>query len=1549
MITRYLPLSRSFALAFLLFFTNSSFAQSAVEQNSNVVGTTPAGQYRGIPAMQDNEPSCAINPILPRNIACAWNGSGGSDDLIGDTWLRFSESIDGGRTFFNRYLNGSNLDPSGGVGQQFGADPVMMCWPGGCGTVMLASTRSESGGTGGGIYIQMMMDMNTESGFRKAFKVDLDQVYRSTGSHFADKPHAIYVLDEDNPGVIEVTMNVEKPGGGTEVVTREWPKARIIVTFALFNPSKSDIELLTMHTDTYGGEWSNPKQVAVTSGRDQGVSLAAINDTVFYGFRRFSEGSEPNSMMGVVVTRNGTRVGKPFEIGPPICAYDVPTLPTLANNSAAAARTNDFPWVSQNGSNFIMVYSERRRSSDDGCLTNTAEPSDSRIMAVIGSGNGKIWSDPVEVAPNAAHGFQFMPTVDCSLGVCQIAWWDTRRDSKRTRDFLEGGTPAQQAALVAFENLPIFADFQYPTGNGTEVIQFKRTADMFTKKFEIAGGELVMTPDDPTQASRYRLGLFNGEVIEREVNPAHVKAYKSNTVPFTGDYNSMTSVKHRFVFDPDEPSQLPYWQENAGPNPLDPTADPMFWLSWTDGRNMRGQLYTSAIDGKPPYARTPAATMLADNNSGDADDITDANGVQTQSAESVEDSNPGAMTCVAIPPVPGGVYFPALNNRTKDADIYGALIENRVNAWSLNPTKTLGNILRTYTVVAENEDTVPRTFRFEIANQPVGYPVSARASWDQLPFDPLDPTFSTTLPDVEETEDVGPNSSVTVALFLVSVDPVNPVAVRVFDDSTDELINTIIVNGSIESGPLLNPDGTINDFELHNPIVYAPDQFNPDQFNPDQYNPDQFNPDLYNPDQFNPDQFNPDQFNPDQFNPDQFNPDQFNPDQFNPDQFNPDQFNPDQYNPDQFNSTLTDSDTLHNPEIPKPLPVVDEFGEPVDLVVRLDVNYGVQNDGNTLTPYSVDFAIADDQVLAMIANNEISVQLIAWQDKQISDVQFCEPALITENRVIAAVNNPDLTTLNIPDVYNNRVGALTYFIAPDDILQNTVRFVGPKPKIQIVATALENDIISYVFASQAANTDEYDLGLNREQVVNDRTPAKFNRANNDTSVFQATGPGGAVLPLTWVTAAKGTEVVTPICSPALGSTIGLDVGGLATQLSCSATTTSNNVTSTLDMFVSVIDTLPPTIDAGSMQVDLTVEANVAGGAIINYSMPTATDANGVDPDPTITCLPASGSTFPFTAPSTTTTVSCSATDGSGNKGASETFTITVQDTNAPVIDDISPPIFSEMEPFVLDADKNTFRLEWGPFGVEDPDPNLTVTCNVGTLIDESPPLYTFAHDFEVGSTTVTCTAIDSNGNSASGFFTVTIIDETAPVITLNGESEITIKIGSGPYVDAGATATDNGVDITTSIVIDSSEVDTTSTGTYSVHISASDSSDNTTTLTRTVIVEYAYPGWTGIIPTKTSQQVGSSNPLLWAWLDENNNAIDTSGDVQLLRIQNCAPPYEVLVVMAGDPGSSGFRFKSDNYWQFNWDSEGTKGQKYCAVVESSLSGQSQTSPPIRLR
>ncbi len=1517
---------------------------SSVEQNSNVVGTTLPGYYRGIPAMQDNEPSCAINPLLALNFICAWNASGGSDDPQGpgDTAIRMSETLDGGKTFFNRYINGTRLNPATSLGVEFTADPIALCWPGGCGILHIGANRGEAGGTGGGIYMQRMMDRNTESGFRKALEPTPIQVYRTTGSKFADKVNGTYILNTDDPGTIPVSMQVENADGSVEIITRFLPKARIVITFALFNPSKNDIEILSMFTDNYGDSFSNAKQVAVTSGRDQGVSVTAIGNTVLYAFRVFGDADEPSAMRGAISNDGGTRIGKPFDIVSPLCAYDVPTFPNASNQDVAASRTNDFPSASNNGEKFILTYSERRPSSDGGCFTTFDQPTDSRVKVIVGSSNGNNWGTPVEVAPNADMGFQFMPVVDCALGQCQVAWWDSRFDTQRVRNYLENvsASPAAPAALSAFLTYPVLADFNYNTGPNS-VIQFRRTARVLTTRVVIAnGGKPVATNNPPAVVSRYRKALIDGAVREIEADGWNIKSYKTSSVPFMGDYSWITSTKQRLVFDPEQPENPTFWEDNSSFDSSNPDKQPAFWVSFISSRDVKGDIYTAYATDPVPFVRTPAATTVTSTGPGQPD-ASESNS-SPLAALSVEDFNPGAGSCTQVPNPGPGELFDAVNNRSKNFNIYGALIQNQSSAYSFNTTKTHGSIQRAYSIVAGNTSSVEKTFRLDVANQPIGFPDAARASWDQLPLDPSYPDFATTTPNESETIIVRPRSSEATALFVYSTVDVNPVSILVYEvvpDSPDILINTITVNGAVESGPLLDANGQLNNFENHNPKVYTPDEFNPDEFNPDEYNPDEFNPDLYTPDEFNPDEFNPDEFNPDEFNPDEFNPDEFNPDEFNPDEFNPDEFNP-----DEFNSPLTDPSQLDNPEIPDP-----ELGDIDGLVVKLDINYGVQNIGNTITPYTVDFEIVDPVIRDMLENGELATQLIAWQDKKIDDVQFCAPRLISENRVVAAVNNPDLLSLQIPDIDHNRVGILTYIIGPGDVIQNTLRFIAPRATMQQIAHRLTSEKIAYVFSSQIANTFSTNLNNDQELILN--IPIVFNFDSLDTGTLEATVPGGALLPVDFVSATRGTVPIPVSCNISAGEFIPLDIDNPAgvgpTELTCQASDDGDDIF--LDMLVSVLDTTAPTIEPTSVPANILTEVTDPAGTPVLFATPTASDADDVDLSVDVACSPASGALFPFTVPGpTTTTVDCTATDDSFNTDTAS-FNVTLQDLTPPTVGGLEPPLFEPpLDRFVLDPTLGSFRLFWGPIDVQDPDPNLDVSCNVGVL-DLTKPLYTFVYDFGVGSTNVICTASDSNGNSVMGAFDVTIYDETAPVITLNGEAAITIDSGPGPYVDPGASAVDNADgDVSASIQIDSSAVDTTTAGTYSVLISASDSSGNTAQLTRTVTVNFSYAGWTGIIPTKTSMKVGSSNPLVWAWLDGNNNPINTSGDVQELTIRNCSNG-DVVLQMAGDPGSSGFRYKSDNYWQFNWESEGIKGQKYCAVVRSSLTGQEQGSPPIRLR
>jgi hypothetical protein len=78
------------------------------------------------------------------------------------------------------------------------------------------------------------------------------------------------------------------------------------------------------------------------------------------------------------------------------------------------------------------------------------------------------------------------------------------------------------------------------------------------------------------------------------------------------------------------------------------------------------------------------------------------------------------------------------------------------------------------------------------------------------------------------------------------------------------------------------------------------------------------------------------------------------------------------------------------------------------------------------------------------------------------------------------------------------------------------------------------------------------------------------------------------------------------------------------------------------------------------------------------------------------------------------------------------------------------------------------------------------------------------------------------------------VDDVAPVVTINGDASITLTLGD-KYIELGAVAEDD-VDGVIDVEI-SGDVDTTAVGSYSVKYSATDSSGNTATESREVIVE----------------------------------------------------------------------------------------------------------------
>lgn len=127
------------------------------------------------------------------------------------------------------------------------------------------------------------------------------------------------------------------------------------------------------------------------------------------------------------------------------------------------------------------------------------------------------------------------------------------------------------------------------------------------------------------------------------------------------------------------------------------------------------------------------------------------------------------------------------------------------------------------------------------------------------------------------------------------------------------------------------------------------------------------------------------------------------------------------------------------------------------------------------------------------------------------------------------------------------------------------------------------------------------------------------------------------------------------------------------------------------------------------------------------------------------------------------TITLTANDGSSNNnGAGNSTTIqvtfTVNDTTPPTFTYVPPTVIAYTGPGATTCDTVVSDATLG---------TATATDNCGPVtVTRSPS----GNTFPVGDTTVTWTATDGAGNTTTATQTVTVIDNTVPIITLNGNS-----------------------------------------------------------------------------------------------------------------------------------------------------------------------------------
>jgi Big-like domain-containing protein/HYR domain-containing protein/fibronectin type III domain protein len=325
---------------------------------------------------------------------------------------------------------------------------------------------------------------------------------------------------------------------------------------------------------------------------------------------------------------------------------------------------------------------------------------------------------------------------------------------------------------------------------------------------------------------------------------------------------------------------------------------------------------------------------------------------------------------------------------------------------------------------------------------------------------------------------------------------------------------------------------------------------------------------------------------------------------------------------------------------------------------------------------------------------------------------------------------------------------------------------------------------------------------NQLTVIVDAEPTPPTVTTSGNLTLAATSAAGAIASFTAsATLADGTSVPVS-CAPVSGSMFPLG----ATTVTCSAISPSG-VTGTATLIVAVVDVPPVVITSGNV----TIEATGPLGATAAFSASATDIVDGIDP---VTCTPGSGSTFAIG----TTTVTCVAVDAHGQTGSAQ-LTVSVRDT--------TPPAITTSGNVTISATSSSGAI-------------ATFSASATDIVDGTDAAVcvpSSGSTFPVGTTTVTCSAIDAHGNTASATLTVTVTD-VPPTVTTSGNMTVEATSALGALATFTAKATDI-VDGTDSVTCTPASGSIFPIGTTTVTCTAVDAHGQTGSAQLTVTVQDA--------------------------------------------------------------------------------------------------------------
>jgi len=265
-----------------------------------------------------------------------------------------------------------------------------------------------------------------------------------------------------------------------------------------------------------------------------------------------------------------------------------------------------------------------------------------------------------------------------------------------------------------------------------------------------------------------------------------------------------------------------------------------------------------------------------------------------------------------------------------------------------------------------------------------------------------------------------------------------------------------------------------------------------------------------------------------------------------------------------------------------------------------------------------------------------------------------------------------------------------------------------------------------------------------------------------------------------------------------------------------------------------------------------------------------------------------------------------------NIGNVKSCTITNDDV------DTTPPVITLLGSTPVTIEVHSTYTDAGATALDDYDGDLT-----SSIVTVNP-----VNTNLVGIYTVTYDVADSNGNSAVQVIrTVNVVDTTLPVITLVGANPQAIEVLNA-YTELGATASDNyDGDLTGSIVIDASAVNTNLAGSYTVTYDVVDSNGNH-----------------AVQVTRTVNVVDTTRPIIASHADVTAEATSSSGAIVSYILPTATDNYDSSVSVICTPVSGSTFGLGENVV----DCEATDAHSNKATSSFKITVVDTTSPTLNL-